>query len=45
LPVQAERYDFIVPKARTNRLAVIAFKDLLQQPSTHEALARLGMKP
>jgi putative molybdopterin biosynthesis protein len=45
LPVQAEQYDFIVPKSRANRPGVIAFKALLQQPSTREALARLGMKP
>lgn len=44
LPVQAERYDFIVPRSRAERPAVVAFKTLLQQPSTHEALARLGMK-
>jgi putative molybdopterin biosynthesis protein len=45
LPVQAEQYDFIVPRARANRPGVVAFKTLLQQASTHEALARLGMKP
>jgi putative molybdopterin biosynthesis protein len=45
LPVQAERYDFIVPRVRADRPGVIAFKALLQEPSTREALARLGMKP
>ena len=45
LPVQGEQYDFIVPVARTNRPGVIAFKTLLQQASTREALARLGLKP
>ena len=45
LPVQDEQYDFIVPRARANRPGVIAFKKLLQQASTREALARLGMKP
>jgi putative molybdopterin biosynthesis protein len=45
LPVQAEQYDFIVPLARANRPGVVALKTLLQQPSTHEALSRLGMKP
>ena len=45
LPVQEEQYDFIVPKSRANRPGVIAFIKLLQQASTKEALARLGMKP
>jgi putative molybdopterin biosynthesis protein len=45
LPVQAERYDFIVPRSRANRRGVVAFTTLLQQASTREALARLGMKP
>jgi len=44
LPVQAEQYDFIVPRARANRHGVIAFKMLLAQPATREALIRLGMK-
>jgi len=45
LPVQEEQYDFIVPKSRANRPGVVAFMKLLQQASTKEALARLGMKP
>jgi putative molybdopterin biosynthesis protein len=45
LPVQEERYDFIVPRLRANRPGVVAFKALLLQPHTREALARLGMKP
>jgi putative molybdopterin biosynthesis protein len=45
LPVQEERYDFIVPLSRANRPGVVAFKALLLQPHTREALARLGMKP
>ena len=44
LPVQEERYDFVVPKSRANRPGVVAFKKLLLEPSTREALARLGMK-
>jgi len=43
LPVQHEQYDFIVPRARAERPAVIAFKALLQEPVTREALTRLGM--
>jgi putative molybdopterin biosynthesis protein len=44
LPVQEERYDFVVPKSRANRPGVIAFKKLLVKPSTRAALAGLGMK-
>jgi putative molybdopterin biosynthesis protein len=44
LPVQAEQYDFIVPRSRADRAGVIAFRTLLQQASTRDALARLGMK-
>jgi putative molybdopterin biosynthesis protein len=43
LPVRAEQYDFIVPKARDARPGVVAFRGLLHQASTREALARLGM--
>ena len=45
LPVQAEQYDFIVPRARSERPGVLAFRTLLGQLSTKDALARLGMKP
>ena len=44
LPVQEERYDFVVPKSRVNRPGVVAFTKLLVAPGTREALARLGMK-
>jgi len=44
LPLRDERYDFVVPKSRANRPGVVAFKKLLKEPSTREALARLGMK-
>jgi putative molybdopterin biosynthesis protein len=44
LPVQAEQYDFIVPRARANRKGVVAFGQLLRQPSTREALERLGLQ-
>jgi putative molybdopterin biosynthesis protein len=44
LPVQVEQYDFIVPASRADRPAVAAFRMLLQQTSTREALARLGMR-
>jgi putative molybdopterin biosynthesis protein len=45
LAVQHEQYDFVVPRARAERPAVVAFKALLQQPPTREALTRLGMTP
>jgi putative molybdopterin biosynthesis protein len=44
-PVQAEQYDFIVPKSRANRPGLVAFRALLQQASTREVLIRLGMRP
>jgi putative molybdopterin biosynthesis protein len=44
LPLQAEQYDFIVPKARADRPGVVAFRHLLADPATHEALSRLGMR-
>jgi len=43
LPVQHEQYDFVVPRARAERPAVVAFKALLLQPATRDALTRLGM--
>jgi putative molybdopterin biosynthesis protein len=45
LPVQAEQYDFMAPRSRVNRPGVVALMALLQQASTREALARLGLKP
>jgi putative molybdopterin biosynthesis protein len=44
LPLREERYDFVVPKARAGRNGVSAFRKLLNEPSTRDALARLGMK-
>jgi putative molybdopterin biosynthesis protein len=44
LPVQAEQYDFILPRSRADRPGVLAFRKLLRQTSTREALANLGMK-
>ena len=43
IPVQHEEYDFVVPTTRAARAAVVAFRELLGEPSTGEALARLGM--
>jgi putative molybdopterin biosynthesis protein len=44
LPVQEERYDFVVPNSRIDRPGVVAFKTLLGEPGTRDALARLGLK-
>ena len=44
LPVQEERYDFVVPTSRADRAGVVAFKRVLLEPATREALARLGMR-
>jgi putative molybdopterin biosynthesis protein len=45
LPVQAEQYDFIVPRSRWERAPVVAFRKLMASPSTREALVCLGMQP
>ena len=45
LPVQAERYDFVVPVSRVGRPGIVALRAILEQPSTREALTRLGMQP
>ena len=45
IPVQPERYDFIVPVARAGRSAVQAFRERVADPVTREALVRLGMRP
>jgi putative molybdopterin biosynthesis protein len=44
LPVLEERYDFVLPKSRAHRVGVSVFKNLLDEPATREALARLGLK-
>jgi putative molybdopterin biosynthesis protein len=44
LPLQEERFDFVVPKSRAMRAGVVAFKALLSEPTTQSELARLGMK-
>lgn len=44
LPLQEERYDFVVPKSRANRAGVAALRTLLGEPSTRDGLARLGLK-
>jgi putative molybdopterin biosynthesis protein len=45
LPLQAERFDFLTPRTRASRPGVKAFKALLAEPTTRDALLRLGMMP
>ena len=42
LPLQEERYDFVVPQGRLNRLAVQRFAALLSDPATRAALDAMG---
>jgi putative molybdopterin biosynthesis protein len=44
LPLQEERYDFLVPKARADRPAVVALERLLREPAVQEGLRALGMR-
>jgi putative molybdopterin biosynthesis protein len=44
IPVQHEQYDFVTPRARAQRDAVMAFRQLLSAPEARNALTRLGMK-
>src|SRR5262245_3001894 len=44
IPVQEERYDFVVPKARLDRPAVRAFRELLREARVREALRALGFR-
>jgi putative molybdopterin biosynthesis protein len=45
LPLQEERYDFVVPRARWERPAVQRFRSQLENEKTRSALARLGFLP
>lgn len=42
LPLEHERYDFVVPAARADRPAVVAFRRLLSEPQIREKLAEMG---
>jgi putative molybdopterin biosynthesis protein len=44
IPVQEERYDFVVPQGRRERAPVQAFVALLQSAVAREALGRLGFR-
>ncbi|MEE8452341.1 MAG: molybdopterin biosynthesis protein [Thermoguttaceae bacterium] len=42
LPLEDERYDFVVPRARGDRPAVIAFRELLAEPDIRAELGGMG---
>ena len=42
LPLQAEQYDFVVPKIRLHRAPVQRFLELLREPSIRGELEDLG---
>ena len=44
IPIQEERYDFIVPKARLERPAVRAFCALLEDAQIRDELSALGFR-
>ncbi len=44
LPLAEERYDFVVPKARAERLAVVAFRELLGEQAVRQHLWELGFR-
>ena len=42
LPLEEERYDFLVPEARSQRPAVVAFRQLLAEGAVREELRQMG---
>ncbi|MFH1264368.1 MAG: substrate-binding domain-containing protein, partial [Planctomycetota bacterium] len=44
LPLEHERYDFVVPVARADRPAVVAFRRLLCEPEIRWSLRRMGFE-
>ncbi len=42
LPLRSEHYDFVVPRARLDRPAVRAFRELLQDEATRRTLGAMG---
>jgi putative molybdopterin biosynthesis protein len=42
LPLTEEQYDFVVPRARAPRPAVIAFRELLTRDDVRGRLAEMG---
>jgi putative molybdopterin biosynthesis protein len=44
LPLTLEQYDFVAPRARSNRAAVAAFREALHDPATRRQLADWGFQ-
>ncbi len=44
LPLCEERYDFVVPRSRLQRAAVVAFRQLLADAEVRRALAEMGLR-
>ncbi len=44
LPLRAEHYDFVAPRTRLNRPAVIAFQELLSDPFIQAKLREIGFE-
>jgi putative molybdopterin biosynthesis protein len=44
IPLKAEHYDFVSPKSRADRPAVIEFLHLFKSPQVHEQLYALGFE-
>ena len=42
-PMQDEEYDFVISKTRLNKPAVRTFLEILDRPTTQEALAKMGL--
>jgi putative molybdopterin biosynthesis protein len=45
LPLTEERYDFVAPKSRRQRPAVVAFATLLATPAIRNWLRQMGFRP
>jgi len=44
LPLQAEHYDFVIPKKRSQRAPVLRFISLLRDPAVRDGLRHLGFE-
>ena len=45
LPISYERFDFVVPRSRWDRPAVVMLRELLADAGTRAELTKLGMRP
>ncbi|NUQ66456.1 MAG: molybdopterin biosynthesis protein, partial [Pirellulales bacterium] len=44
LPLEDEQYDFVVPRGRLERPAVVALRELLAEPAVRQRLAGMGFR-